>query len=248
MKKKYTEQISPKEQFGLHFFYAGLTLPIIQPTIYYKNSIQQWIPFSFKIRTIYRGTIPSLLNYSVLIGTISGLAYKLKLIMYNSGLIDTDWVAPDNFYLKGLSIVLSGTIMCIWISPMELLTIQQQNFGLSLKQTIKKVWQDFGWKNGVFRGFHFTVLRECRATNPQFTLFWASCWLFLAWNPSSSRNMKFAGFGRTWWRLFALSLLWILSISPSILSRPWCRATLVIVIRAKEVREHQTNLEKSPVG
>ena len=79
-----------------------------------------------------------------------------------------------NFYLKVLGrendnksvdSLLFGTFMGGYMSgffagPLELAMIQQQRFGMNLKNCTKKIILDFGIRSGLFRGTFNTSMRE----------------------------------------------------------------------------------------
>jgi hypothetical protein len=44
--------------------------------------------------------------------------------------------------------------------PLELAMIQQQRFGMSLSNCLRKIVYDFGIRRGVFRGTFNTSMRE----------------------------------------------------------------------------------------
>lgn len=59
-----------------------------------------------------------------------------------------------------ISATAGGSICALYTSPMELLMVQQQNFGGTLPATAQRVWNDRGLTHGVFRGIFAGALRD----------------------------------------------------------------------------------------
>lgn len=55
---------------------------------------------------------------------------------------------------------MGGYLSGFWCGPMELAMIQQQRFGMSLANCLKKIVRDYGLRFGVFRGTFNTSMRE----------------------------------------------------------------------------------------
>lgn len=146
------------EDSALYFFYATVTLPLFHPFVYLKNIVQHQLPICLKPRVIFRGIIPAWMNYSVLISCQSGLTNQIASSIRKSK-YDTSNVS--DFQLRCFGAVTSAILLSIWVSPTELATIQQQNFGISLSKFLNKITVQYGVQKGLFRGFVYTALREC---------------------------------------------------------------------------------------
>lgn len=53
-----------------------------------------------------------------------------------------------------------GCVCALYTAPMELLMVQQQNFGGTLPHTARRVWAEKGLAHGVFRGVVAGALRD----------------------------------------------------------------------------------------
>ena len=128
----------------------------MQPTLYWKNAIQQNLPWSWNPKTLYRGYIPSVTNAAAMIGSQFALAGNL-------GQSWAKYRGKDNE--KSMEALLIGTfsagyISGFWCGPIEMAMIQQQRFGMTLSNCLKKIVRDYGLVKGVFRGTMNTSIRE----------------------------------------------------------------------------------------
>ena len=127
----------------------------MQPTIYWKNCFQQNLPISFHPKFLYRGLIPSIANNSSMIGSqfaLGGLFQNLYLQFFNRQPHSVDALLFGTF--------MGGYMSGFWCGPMELAMIQQQRFGMSLSECLRKIVMEFGLRKGVFRGTFNTSVRE----------------------------------------------------------------------------------------
>ena len=67
---------------------------------------------------------------------------------------------PDSLDALFLGTLCGGYVSGFWCGPIELAMIQQQRFGMSLGNCIKKIVGEFGIFKGVFRGTFNTSMRE----------------------------------------------------------------------------------------
>ena len=126
----------------------------MQPTIYWKNCLQQNLPVSLNPRFLYRGFIPSLLNSSSLIASQFALVAIFK---------DIYCYLIPNTNINSMKCVLVGSFMGgfvsgIWSGPIQLAMIQQQRFGMSLAKCVYKIIREYGLD--LFRGTFNTCMRE----------------------------------------------------------------------------------------
>ena len=129
----------------------------MQPTLYWKNAFQQGLPFTFNPKVLYRGYIPSVVNNSAMIGSqfaIAGILQEKYLAFTgrkrNAGGLDSLF----------FSTFAAGYISGFWCGPIELAMIQQQRFGMSLGNCLKKIIGEFGISQGIFKGTFNTSMRE----------------------------------------------------------------------------------------
>lgn len=116
---------------------------ILQPTLYWKNAKAQNIPFTINPRVIYRGTAASLYNEMQMMGLqfgLTGLYQRFNLGEYGAALF-------------------GGATAAIFASPVELVMIQQQNFGGNIYHTSQRVITTYGVR-GIFRGLLPAMLRD----------------------------------------------------------------------------------------
>ena len=149
--------MNPLENTIIGILCGAFEVSLLQPTLYWKNAFQQDLPFTLKPSVLYRGYIPSVVNNSAMIGSQFALAGMLK-SKYSSFFKKN----PENDHLDSLlfGTFVAGYISGFWCGPIELAMIQQQRFGMTLKDCIKKILGEFGLIKGVFRGTFNTSARE----------------------------------------------------------------------------------------
>ena len=129
----------------------------MQPTLYWKNAYQQGLPFTLNPMITYRGYIPSVVNNSAMIGSQFAIA----------GIVKNKYLSlmgkknkPGSLDALFFSTFTAGYISGFWCGPIELAMIQQQRFGMSLGNCLKKIIGEFGIRHGIFRGTFNTSMRE----------------------------------------------------------------------------------------
>jgi hypothetical protein len=136
---------------------GSLEVTIMQSTVYWKNAFQQNLPFTLNPRTLYRGYIPSVTNTAAMIGSQFGLASMFKR-KYLEVFGKTN--KPDSLDALFFGTLCGGYISGFWCGPIELAMIQQQRFGMTLSQCLRKIVGEYGIQKGVFRGTFNTSMRE----------------------------------------------------------------------------------------
>lgn len=131
---------------------AALTEGILlQPTLYWKNCLQQGLPLSMSPRMIYRGTGAALCNEVAQMCLQFGAtgAIKARLSGYSKAVADIGSAAA------------AGMLSAAVASPIELVMIQQQRVGGSLVGTPLRVLRENGaGSSGMLRGLGLAVMRD----------------------------------------------------------------------------------------
>lgn len=132
----------------------------MQPTVYWKNAIQQRLPFTFNPSVLYRGYAFSLANTASMIGSQFALAdiFKKGYMRLLGKQSNSESVLP-----LFLGTFTGGFISGLWVGPIELAMIQQQRFGMGFGDCLRKIIRDFGFTRGIMRGAYFACEREGRA-------------------------------------------------------------------------------------
>lgn len=134
---------------------AGVAFAL-QPTLYYKNAAQQgleWKLFAHP-RLLYRGMTASTM------AQVGELGLQFLLTGYVKKVILGDDVHREMSDMEVMSAaLLGGSLASLYVSPAELIMIQQQNFGGTLAQTLGRVVKQRG-PFGLYRGFSAAALRD----------------------------------------------------------------------------------------
>ena len=162
-----SDKLTESENVLLGTCAAFIEAVILQPTLYWKNAKAQRMPFSIDPRIIYRGTSASIFNEMQMMGIQFGMTSLLKRsFSFNensSNLSSSSSAAASN--RKGVLDMLSasggGAITAIFVSPVELVMIQQQRFGGSFFSVPMKIVKEHGLlSRGLMRGLFPTVCRD----------------------------------------------------------------------------------------
>jgi len=129
----------------------------VQPILYFKAAAQlksKGLPFTLNPRVIYRGTVASCSNMAVLTGIqfqFSGVAQK-----FLTGGEERE-LSPLEEISAGAA---GGLVSAPACSLLELTMIQQQRYAGTIWATPMRIYQDYGVRNGLFRGLVCSALRE----------------------------------------------------------------------------------------
>ena len=109
-----------------------------QPTVSWKNALQQGRPISFSPAVMYRGTLINATSIAPITAIQFGVA----------GLL-TEYIASDGRPLShaekiGTSLA-GGAVSALVVCPADMLIIQQQRTGLSLPAQVSAIASEFGW-------------------------------------------------------------------------------------------------------
>jgi len=145
--------LSAAESLAVGVISAPLFTVTLQPTQYWKHARMQGLPLSLELSVLWRGTAAAVYNetgQAALQFLTAGFLRKLIL-----GGSCRDLTAVED----AASAAAAGVACAAYVSPVELLVIQQQRFGGSLADTCARMRRSFGmW--GFARGFVATALRD----------------------------------------------------------------------------------------
>ena len=116
----------------------------------------QNLPFSLDPRKVYRGTTISIINEMQMMGLQFGVTgFCQRLFVGNSHV-------PLSNSQEQASAILGGGITATFVTPIELIMIQQQVHGGSIFGTSKRILLNYGSVStkGMFRGLQPTMLRD----------------------------------------------------------------------------------------
>merc|ERR1711964_576488 len=125
----------------------------LQPLLYCKNMVQQKLPITFEPRKWYRGLGMNCGSMTLLTGLQFLTSSKLK--QFLTGGANRNLTNGETL----LSALAGGMLSGIPRAPMELVMIQQQNFGLNILQTPQAIIRKYGFQ-GLTRGLTTSVARE----------------------------------------------------------------------------------------
>jgi len=150
-----SEDLSEGQNFALGIIAAFIEGVILQPTYYWKNAAVQHLPFTLNPKLLYRGTACSIMNECQAMGIQFGGTSWFQKIIGTSPLKVTR--QQEEFAASSLGGLTAATIA----SPVELIMIQQQKFGLNLSTTSFKIISQYGvLRNGIMRGLYATAWRD----------------------------------------------------------------------------------------
>lgn len=146
-------RLSELENLSLGIASGVVEQVLTQPFLYWKNSFIQGLPFTTNPKLLYRGTAASVGNMSLTTGVqfYTGGMYQ-KMV---TGGVGTEMTYGQEIGTAFMGGVTSGPIC----SVMELVMIQQQNFGGSLMSTCSRLVKEDGVRI-LLRGSLATCGRE----------------------------------------------------------------------------------------
>ena len=115
-----------------------LEVCVNQPTVSWKNALQQGRPISFSPAVMYRGTLINATSIAPITAIQFGVAGLLTEYIASDGrpLTHTDKIATS---LAG------GAVSALVVCPADMLIIQQQRTGLSLPTQVSAIAREHGW-------------------------------------------------------------------------------------------------------
>lgn len=129
---------------------------VLQPTLYWKHARMQGLPMSLHPRVLWRGTGASMCNEFGQTGlqfVTTGLFRKAA--VGGSGAPGRELTAGED----AAAAMLGGVAAAVFVSPVELVMLQQQRFGGALLTTPLRIYRGYGvW--GLARGFVPTAARD----------------------------------------------------------------------------------------
>jgi hypothetical protein len=150
-----SKDLSPAQNTGLGVATAIIEGLLLQPTLYWKNARALKLPFTLNPRIIYRGTAASMFNEIQMMAIQYGITGFFHQVFHGE---NPDKMSTSHHFI---SATLGGIISACFTSPVELVMIQQQQFGGTLIGTPIKVIKDYGiFHNGMFRGLGPAMMRD----------------------------------------------------------------------------------------
>eukprot|EP00429_Kryptoperidinium_foliaceum_P057563 CAMPEP_0176093076 /NCGR_PEP_ID=MMETSP0120_2-20121206/46635_1 /TAXON_ID=160619 /ORGANISM="Kryptoperidinium foliaceum, Strain CCMP 1326" /LENGTH=352 /DNA_ID=CAMNT_0017427003 /DNA_START=63 /DNA_END=1120 /DNA_ORIENTATION=- len=144
---------SDLENLGIGMFCAPIFTVTLQPTIYLKHAKMQGLPLSMNPKMLWRGTTASMCNETGQAGLqflTTGFIKRWAGVHRGRALTPLEDAAGS---------AAGGAVSALWVSPVELVMIQQQRFGGSVAHTLCRIQRNFGWY-GFSRGYLATGLRD----------------------------------------------------------------------------------------
>lgn len=159
-----SHSLSDGENVMLGITAAFIEAVILQPTLYFKNAQAQRLPLSFNPRIIYRGTAASIFNEMQMMGLQFGTTSLFRRL-YNTTPDTTasskSKKSKGNNISELLAAASGGFFTAIFVSPIELIMIQQQRFGGSFIAVPNVVRKKYGiGAKGMMRGLMPCMLRD----------------------------------------------------------------------------------------
>ena len=171
-------QLSSGENTLLGVVAGTEVLLIVQPLLFWKNSVQQGLSVSFNPRVVYRGLGVSASSQAL----VSGAQF------FSTGQIKRALTGGEDRRLTNSETVgaalVGGAVSGLVCGPCELVMIQQQRFGGTLLSTTGRLLRDHGVA-AMGRGLLPTVVREA-----------SYCCGYLGIAPAMSRTFEEMSSGR----------------------------------------------------
>ncbi len=154
---KQVKPLSDAENIGFGLLCGFTDVALFQPMNYWKNAVQQSLPFTLNPSLLYRGVAANLANNSFCVGAqfwLNGVWRKMITGGVNRDLSNIEKVGGGVF---------AGAASSVVAGPIELVMIQQQRKGGTLLDTTLKMLQG----GHIFRGTIAMAAREglCAARN-----------------------------------------------------------------------------------
>ena len=161
---KQVKPLSDAENIGFGLLCGFTDVALFQPMNYWKNAVQQSLPFTLNPSLLYRGVAANLANNSFCVGAqfwLNGVWRKMITGGVNRDLSNMEKVGGGVF---------AGAASSVVAGPIELVMIQQQRKGGTLLDTTLKMLQG----GHIFRGTIAMAAREglCAAAQFSGAQFW----------------------------------------------------------------------------
>ena len=161
---KQVKPLSDVENIGFGLLCGFTDVALFQPMNYWKNAVQQSLPFTLNPSLLYRGVAANLANNSFCVGAqfwLNGVWRKMITGGVNRDLSNIEKVGGGVF---------AGAASSVVAGPIELVMIQQQRKGGTLLDTTLKMLQG----GHIFRGTIAMAAREglCAAAQFSGAQFW----------------------------------------------------------------------------
>lgn len=151
-----SKELTPVQNTSLGVMTAIIEGIILQPTLYWKNARALRLPFTLNPRIVYRGTAASMFNEIQMMAVQYGITGFFHTVFHDDS--SGDKMSTSHHFL---SATLGGVISACFTSPVELVMVQQQQFGGTLIGTPIKLIKRHGMlQNGIFRGLGPAMMRD----------------------------------------------------------------------------------------
>jgi len=152
------QQLSGAENAFLGGCAGVIEITLLQPILYWKNAVQQRLPFTLDPRLLYRGLTASVTNMAVLTSLQFISTGKIAAFITKG---DTSRKLKPAEQISAA--FLGGAFSGVACGPIELVMIQQQRHGGNLLRTPFRIVSTFG-PLAVFRGLTTSIGREALFT------------------------------------------------------------------------------------
>lgn len=149
------QQLTPAENAVIGITVSFPIIGVCQPLVYLKTASQQGIRLTMNPAMLYRGAMANLINEFGMNGgqfVLNGMTQKM--INRNS---------EPTYFKQNVAAAAAGAISAIFVSPLELVMIQQQRHGGSMMSTVKSILNSSGAAT-LGRGLVSTTIRETTYT------------------------------------------------------------------------------------
>jgi len=144
---------SDLENLAIGTICAPIFTVALQPTIFLKHARMQGLPLTMDPRMLWRGTMASISNETGQAGLqFLTTGFFKRFARGNLG-------RPLSALEDAGAAAAGGAVSALYVSPVELVMIQQQRFGGSIQKTLWRLQRDFGLY-GFARGYLATGLRD----------------------------------------------------------------------------------------
>ena len=109
-----------------------------QPTVSWKNALQQGRPISFSPAVMYRGTLINATSIAPITAIQFGVAGMLTEMLTTGG-------QPLSHAEKIGTSLAGGAVSALVVCPADMLIIQQQKTGLALPAQVSAIAREYGW-------------------------------------------------------------------------------------------------------
>jgi len=150
---KMRAQLTPMENLLVGAVGGTLETTLQMPLLTLKFATQEGRPLPTRLPEWYRGL-------GIQAGTLAPItAFQVMVNGFMEKAVTGGKRNLSDFETIGCAMMAGGTSATLY-GPVDLIMIQQQKMKLGVFDTVKYIANEFGFTNGIFRGFCSTVVRE----------------------------------------------------------------------------------------